>query len=136
MLRVVFDTSVVVSAMAFPDGQLSWLRSHWMFGECLPLISAPTVNQLTEVLAKKKFRLKQSEINDLLAEYLPQAESIFDIRKCSVQCRDISDQMFLDLAHTGKADVLVSSDKDILVLAGKTKFEIEGPENYRARVNG
>jgi predicted nucleic acid-binding protein len=43
---------------------------------------------------------------------------------------------FLDLAHSGKADSLVSGDRDLLVLAGKTKFLIETPEEYRRRAEG
>jgi predicted nucleic acid-binding protein len=38
----------------------------------------------------------------------------------------------LDLAQSGKADVMVSGDRDLLELAGKTGFRIEAPEVYRA----
>jgi predicted nucleic acid-binding protein len=43
--------------------------------------------------------------------------------------------VFLDLAHSGKADVLVSGDSDLLVLAGQTDFIIETPHAYFDRVS-
>jgi hypothetical protein len=49
-------------------------------------------------------------------------------------CRDTKDQKFLDLAQSGKADSLVSGDRDLLVLAGRTKFLIETRKEYRRRV--
>jgi predicted nucleic acid-binding protein len=53
-----------------------------------------------------------------------------------VHCRDAKDQPFLDLAESGKAEVLVTGDEDLLAMAGKTAFLIETPEAYRRRVCG
>ncbi len=49
-LRVVFDTTTVVSALLFANGRLAWLRRHWREGECVPLLSAATAAELTRVL--------------------------------------------------------------------------------------
>jgi uncharacterized protein len=78
--------------------------------------------------------LEEQRRNELLADYLPYCEVVEVTRKCSVVCRDAKDQMFLNLAQSGKADSLVSGDLDLLVLAGRTKFLIESPEEYRRRV--
>jgi uncharacterized protein len=131
--RDVFDTSVVVSALLFGRGHLAWLRSHWAEGRCVPLLSHETAEELTRVLRLRKFRLTLSEFHEALAAYLPYGEIVEVTRKCSVVCRDVKDQPFLDLAHSGKADSLVSGDRDLLVLAGKTGFLIETPEAYRRR---
>ena len=45
----------------------------------------------------------------------------------------MKDQLFLDLAQSGKADILVTGDDDLLALAGQTVFVIETPEEYRRR---
>jgi predicted nucleic acid-binding protein len=42
----------------------------------------------------------------------------------------------LDLSQSGKADLLVTGDEDLLALAGKTEFVIETPEEYRRRIAG
>jgi len=48
--RVVFDTTVVVSALLITSGRLAWLRAHWRAGDALPLASRATIEELTRVL--------------------------------------------------------------------------------------
>jgi predicted nucleic acid-binding protein len=48
----------------------------------------------------------------------------------------VKDQLFLDLAQSGKADLLVTGDDDLLALAGQMAFLIETPETYRRRISG
>lgn len=134
--RVVFDTTTVVSALLFEQGRLAWLRSHWQQGRCLPLVCKETVAELTRVLAYPKFRLAAETGMELLAEYLPHCEIVQITKRCPVGCRDRNDQPLLDLAQSGKAQILVSGDKDLLALAGRTSFAIETPEQYRLRVVG
>jgi putative PIN family toxin of toxin-antitoxin system len=93
-----------------------------------------TAAELTRVLAYPKFRLTIDDRRELLADYLPFCEVVTPARKCKIVCRDANDQPFLDLAESGKADCLVSGDRDLLALAGKTSFLIETPEAYRARI--
>lgn len=132
--RIVFDTTIVVSALLFANGRLAWLRRHWQAGDCAPLLSAATAAELTRVLAYPKFQLARDERDELLAEYIPYCQIIDRLTKCPVACRDANDQPFLDLAESGAANVLVSGDKDLLALAGMTSFTIETPALYRRRV--
>jgi putative PIN family toxin of toxin-antitoxin system len=134
-LRVFFDTTTVVSALLFAHGRLAWMREHWRNG-CTPLISRATAEELTQVLGYSKFRLSVEDRRELLADYLPFCEIVVVRKNCPVLCRDENDQPFLDLAHCGSADLLVSGDKDLLELDGKTAFRIESPEIYRVRVVG
>jgi putative PIN family toxin of toxin-antitoxin system len=134
--RVVFDTTTVLSALLFADGRLAWLRRHWRDGGSTPLISRATAAELTRVLGYPKFRLSQEDRRELLAEYLPYCEVIELTEECVSICRDENDQPFLDLAQSGKADLLVSGDQDLLALAEQTTFLIETPEAYRRRIFG
>jgi putative PIN family toxin of toxin-antitoxin system len=131
----VFDTNTVVSALLFANGRLAWLRQHWREDGCTPLISRTTAAELTRVLAYPKFRLAPDDRLELLADYLPYCETIELVQRCPVVCRDKLDQPFLDLAQSGKADLLVTGDDDLLALAGQTAFRIESPEDYRRRVS-
>lgn len=132
--RAVFDTTTVVSALLFANGRLAWLRRHWQQGGCVPLLSAATAAELTRVLAYPKFQLTREAREELLAEYVPHCLIVERVKRCPLACRDANDQPFLDLAQSGEADVLVSGDKDLLALAGKARFAIESPEQYRRRV--
>jgi putative PIN family toxin of toxin-antitoxin system len=133
--RVVFDTTTVISALLFANGRLAWLRQHWREGGCIPLISRPTATELTRVLRYPKFRLSPDDCQELLADYLPYCEVIEPIELCASVCRDANDQPFLDLAQSGRADLVISGDQDLLSLTGQTTFLIETPEAYRRKIS-
>jgi putative PIN family toxin of toxin-antitoxin system len=132
MLRVVFDTNVVISALLFQSGELAWLRAHWARQRVAILASNDTVAELVQVLAYPKFRLESGDIQALLGDYLPPIEIVPRVRPAPLRCRDPGDQQFLDLAVTGCANVLVSGDKDLRSMAGLA-FVKESPAAYRGR---
>jgi putative PIN family toxin of toxin-antitoxin system len=134
-LRVVFDTNVVLSALLFTHGRLSWMVGHWQAGKCVPLVSHEAAAELTRILTYSKFRLTADEQLEALASYIPYCEAVEIANFCPILCRDPKDQPFLDLAHSGKADLLVTGDEDLLALAGQTAFVIETPEEYRRRLS-
>ena len=129
--RVVFDTNVVLSALVFGGPATRRLRGLWQQGACTPLVSSATAAELVRVLAYPKFRLSQVEREELLADYLPFAEVVTlpDPPPAVPACRDPFDLPFLQLAAAGKA-VLVTGDRDLLVLAGSTKFPIFAIEAF------
>ena len=122
-VRVVLDTNVVLSALVFRGGAAAQVRQAWQGGQVLPLASTTTVRELVRVLAYPKFRLSPAEQDDLLADYLPYAEVVRIPHPPPTvpECRDALDLPFLHLAVAGIAKVLVSGDRDLLVIA--TEFE-------------
>jgi uncharacterized protein len=135
-LRVVFDTNTVISALAFTAGRLVWLRDHWRERQPVFLVSQGTVAELKWVLGYRKLKLSPEYQIELLGDYLPYCEIVEVTEVCPVRCRDAKDQMFLDLAQSAKADLLVTGDDDLLALVGQTAFKIETPEAYRLRIFG
>jgi putative PIN family toxin of toxin-antitoxin system len=133
-LRVVFDTNIVISALVFTTGRLAWLRTHWREHRSIALASRAMVSELQRVLGYRKLNLSPEKQYELLGDYLPYCETVEVVSVCQVRCRDAKDQLFLDLAQSGKADLLVTGDEDLLVLAGQTGFVIENPDAYRLRV--
>jgi putative PIN family toxin of toxin-antitoxin system len=114
---VVFDTNTVVSALLFEHGRLSWLREHWRCDDVAVLVSRPTVEELIRVLAYPKFALDRSEIDALLADYLPFTEPVVVAPHARApKCRDKDDQIFVDLAIHGHADALVTGDRALLAM--------------------
>lgn len=116
--RVVLDTNIVLSALLFNAGRLAWVRRAWQHRQIQPLVCRETVNELLRVLSYPKFKLTAHEQKDLLGDFLPYAEVITlptpwpDLPSC----RDRKDQVFLVLAHSGRADVLVTGDADLLAM--------------------
>ena len=118
--RIVLDTNLVLSALVFTQGHLAPLRDAWQNAHCLPLVSKATTAELIRVLAYPKFNLTAEEQQELLADYLPYCTAVRIPEKPPKVpvCRDPFDVPFLQLALTGKADYLVTGDRDLLSLAG------------------
>jgi putative PIN family toxin of toxin-antitoxin system len=117
--RVVLDTNVVLSALLFRNGPAARLRTGWQSGRFVPLASAATTRELVRVLTYPKFRLAPGEQEELLADYVPwvRVVRIPDPPPLVPACRDPFDVPFLHLAAAGKAQAVVSGDKDLLALA-------------------
>ena len=120
-VRVVLDTNVVLSALVFRGGAAAQVRQAWQRGLVLPLASTATVQELVRVLAYPKFRLSPAEQDELLADYLPYAETVRipEPPPMVPECRDLLDLPFMHLAVTGKAQVLVSGDRELLAIAAE-----------------
>ena len=122
--RAVLDTNVLVSALLFRSGRLSWLRQAWQTMALRPVMAKPTTEELLRVLAYPKFRLSAADVEALLEELLPWVE-VFAAPIPSVvkrwTVRDPKDQIFLDLALAAGVDLLVTGDADLLVLSDQVE---------------
>ena len=89
---------------------------------------------MMRVLCYPKFKLSAADREELLADYLPHCRSVrIPTRLPKLpQCRDPHDQMFIELAAAGKADFLVTGDKDLLVLAPEFGGRIVTAEAFLA----
>ena len=75
-VRPVLDTNILVSALLFHSGALSWLRGAWRSGRIRPLAGQQTTTELIRVLAYPKFALSDREQQELLDDYLPFCETV------------------------------------------------------------
>ena len=136
--RLVLDTNVLVSALLFPSGSLSWLRHAWHSEQIRPLVNRDTAAELIRVLAYPKFRLSKEDREELLADCLPYCETVTADRPPPEvpPCRDVHDQIFLELALTANADALVTGDKDLLALADSFQIPILEPATVKEQLLG
>lgn len=130
--RAVLDTNTVLSALVFSGGRLAQLRSAWQQARFEPLASKATVAELVRVLAYAKFGLTPEEQRELLSDYLPYAVTVKIPAKAprTPDCRDPGDVPFLQLAVAGKADFLVSGDRDLLTIEGRFACPIVTPQKF------
>ena len=134
---MVIDTNLVLSALVFAGGRLAPLRLAWEDGRLLPLVSRATAAELMRTLAYPKFKLAAHEQEELLADYLPYCKTVRmpAVLPETPPCRDAFDVIFLELALAGKADALVTGDKDLLSLAGKLACPILSAERFLSTLN-
>jgi putative PIN family toxin of toxin-antitoxin system len=137
--RLVLDANVLLSALLFRAGSLSWLRLAWQSKAVRPLASRDTAAELIRALAYPKFRLDDDERRELLADYLPWCETIVIAAPTPPElpdCRDPLDRPFLELALAAGADALVTGDRDLLALAPVFAVPILTPSELLDRLPG
>lgn len=133
-LRVVFDTNVILSALLFKSGRVSWVFGLWKSGRVVPLVSKETAGELLRVLAYPKFALTPQEQQAVLEAFLPYAEVVVPGRCVPrPECRDPHDVPFLILAIKGSADYLVTGDRDLLAVKDFEFCPIVTPEEFQKR---
>lgn len=113
MIRVVLDTNTLISALLF-SGTASRLVPLWQSRRITVLVSKEILQEYLRVLAYPKFQLGDHEIRALVEEeLLPFAETIRVRRRLAVVRRDPEDDKFLECAVAGRAEYLVTGDRDL-----------------------
>lgn len=135
MMRVVLDTNVVLSALLFTSGRLAWIRRAWQHQQLQPLVCRETASELLRVFAYPKFKLAAAEQQALLEDFLPWADVVTLPQPWPALplCRDDKDQVFLVLAHVGRAQALITGDGDLLALRDSFPGLIVTPDEWAAR---
>lgn len=129
-MRIVFDTSVLVSAVLLPRSIPRQAFDHAL-GAGTILVSEATLAELDEVLRRPKFERYQAEDRrrEFMAGLVADAELI-EIDQSVAACRDPKDDKFLELALCGRASVIVTGDADLLVLHPFRETAILTPQAY------
>ena len=116
--RVVLDTNVLVSGMAYPGGIPGRITSACQQGSLALVLSNYFLDEFVRVLPKlARARFKPSEIEDLAAGLLFRAEIVEPGAHRNECPRDENDQLVLGTMPASAADYLITGDKDLLALA-------------------
>ena len=115
-LRVVFDTNTLVSAALFPKRIPREALRRAAFETDL-LTSSSVLAELEEVVHRAKFdKYISREERQAFFERYKSLSVLVSISERVEACRDPKDDKFLEVAVNGHADVIVTGDKDLLVL--------------------
>lgn len=119
--RVVFDTPTLVGA-ALKPGLVPHRALLQALARCDVCASAKTLIELEKVMQRDQFdRYPSREIRLDFVAVLRHSMHFFAVMQADEEnlqppCRDPKDNKFLALAQVCRADALVSSDDDLLVL--------------------
>jgi len=103
----------VISALLF-SGTAARLVPLWQSRRITLLISREIFAEYLRVFAYPKFQLSDQEIRSLIEEeLLPFVETIRVRRRLAVVRRDPDDDKFLECAVAGRAQYLVTGDRDL-----------------------
>ena len=130
-LRVVLDTNVLVSGLAYPGSVPGRIVSVWRQGGLDVVLSRYILDEMSRVLPRlTRISLSSGEIRDLVDSFMFLAD-IVEPDGWDESLRDPADQQVLGTLLASKADYLITGDKELLALAGK--YRIVTPATFWER---
>jgi len=129
-VRCIFDTNTLISALLF-ENSVPGRAFYLVLAEGDILISSETVEELVEVLNRRKFDkyLTKAERETFLVALLDRGEFV-EVSSDVRICRDSEDNKFLNLACDGNADFIISGDEDLLVLQTHNNTRILSAKDF------
>lgn len=131
--KVVFDTSSLLAVCIYPDREPAHIFRQALLQH--ELVATPqTLAELGQVLGRPKFdawrphQLRMAWLQNYTANAVEYQSSgqVSD-------CRDPKDNKFLEAALGASADVIVCSDKDLLVLHPYQQIDVLNLQDFRQK---
>lgn len=125
-LRLVLDTNVVLDLFHWANVDAVPIMAALEAGRIECLADERTLDELQRVLTYPQLKLTPEMIAERWARYraLVQLVPAGDAPPLP-RCKDKDDQKFLELAARAAADLLVSKDKALLKLRGRTRLSFQ-----------
>ena len=134
-LRVVLDTNVLVSGLAYPGGVPGRIVSVWRQGGLDVVLSRYILDELVRVLPRlPRVGLSTAEIRDLTDSFMFLADIVEPADAQDQRLRDPADQPVLQTLLASGADYLVTGDKGLLELADQ--YAVITPAQFWQRHGG
>lgn len=134
-LKLIIDTNLWISFII--SNKLNLLDPFLYTKKAKLLFSEELITELRETVSKPRLKkyFKTNDLEEMLLTFEPFVDLI-EVESVVTVCRDFKDNFLLSLAKDGKADYLLTGDKDLLELIkfGKTRIItitafIEGAKN-------
>ncbi len=135
MKRAVLDTSVLVAGFRSRLGASNVLLQYVANGTIRPLVSTALFLEYEDVLLRAEQRLvtgmSEDDVTQALAAFASAAEPVEVHFRWRPQLSDPSDELVLEAAVNGRADVLVTHNvRDFQVAARRFGLRIATPQQY------
>lgn len=131
-LRVVLDTNVLVSGLAYPGSVPGRIVTAWRQGGLEVALSRYILDELVRVLPRlPRIRMTPAEIRDLADSFMFLADIVEPDGTQEPKLRDPADQPVLLTLLAARADYLITGDKDLLALA--SQYPILTPSEFWTR---
>ncbi len=134
MLKAVFDTTVIVSALLTPSGLTGALIKRAKAGEFALILSQGIIDEARATLnshqkMRKKYRYTDEEVAYFLSSLQHAVTLASDLPAVQI-VRDPNDVFIIATALKAAADYLVAYDNDLLVLGSHNNIQIVKPEVF------
>lgn len=134
-LRVVLDTNVLVSGLAYPGSVPGCIVTAWRQGSLDVVLSRYILDEMIRVLPRlPRIRMTPAEIRDLADSFMFLADVVEPEGEHDANLRNPADQPVLLTLSAAKADYLITGDRDLLALA--KQYPIVTPTEFWVRHGG
>ncbi|PWR18687.1 putative toxin-antitoxin system toxin component, PIN family [Zavarzinia compransoris] len=134
-LRVVFDTNVLVSGLAYPGSVPGRIVGAWRQGGIDVVLSRYILDEVARVLPRlARAPLGPEDIRDLIDSFVFLADIVEPAAVADADLRDRADLPILGTLAAAGAHYLVTGDKDLLALSAR--YPIVTPAAFWARHGG
>jgi putative PIN family toxin of toxin-antitoxin system len=129
-MKVVFDTNIFISALAIPGSQGDKALARILEGRDELVLSRDIIREILSVLSSKFGREREalSHVAVILLELGKLVKPDHRIRVF----KDDPDNRILECAIPGKADLIVTGDKEILRMKEYMGIKIQSRKDYLA----
>jgi putative PIN family toxin of toxin-antitoxin system len=115
MFRVVLDTNVLVSAI-ISDGKSRELLKKGIAKQYSLVLSDLIIKELIDVMRRPKFQISEDELQRTILALIRTAEVVNVKTKIKAVKEDPKDDMIIETAIDGYADIIVTGDSHLLAL--------------------
>lgn len=128
--RYILDTNVMISGLLF-DNSKPAIALQYAFQHGELLLSLELLEEIAEVLSRDKFKryITNDEREEFLETLLERA-NLIEVVDTVEECRDPKDNHILELALSGEANIIITGDKDLLIMNPFRNIEIISVEQF------
>ncbi|HEY4784676.1 MAG TPA: putative toxin-antitoxin system toxin component, PIN family [Bacteroidales bacterium] len=130
-MKVIFDNNVLISVALLPQS-IPFRAFDKAVNNHLILRSHKILNEFRNTIYKSKFdKYFKDDVakEDFIVSFITISTYIITTHHVNV-CRDPKDNMYLELALSGGADVIITGDSDLLVLHPFPNISIISPKEF------
>jgi hypothetical protein len=111
MLKVVFDTNIIVSAALYEKSLPALLLSLGLEDKVRFFVSPALLNEYETVLKRPRFKLDYREITELMGEINRKALIVTPAKRLNILKTDEPDNRVLECAIKANADFIITGNK-------------------------
>ena len=139
MLKAVFESTVIVSALLTPSGLAGALIKRAKAGDFVLILSQEIIDEARATLRthqklRKKYRYSDEEVAYFFSGLRQTVSLVSDLPSIQV-VRDPNDDFIIATAIKAGADYLVAWDKDLLTIGTYQNISILTPEAFLQLLN-
>ena len=132
-MRIIVDTNVLISAVLKGRIPRQVIQFIIDFDDCEWLVSLAILSEYKEVLIRPKFKLSEAMIKEWW-EIFDTATKLVEVNVTVDFPRDRKDAKFLACALAGKADFLITGDRDFEEVDGLGNTQVISISRFKSLI--